>query len=129
MKKIKILRIIARLNIGGPAIHAILLTDGLEKIGFDSLFVCGSVNKDEGDMAYLAEEKNVKLTLIPELKRELNLYCDTLAFIKILKIIFSERPNIIHTHTAKAGCIGRLAGFFYNFFIPGGKNVSPSSKG
>lgn len=123
MKKIKILRIIARLNIGGPAIHTILLTDGLEKMEFDSHLVCGRVNKDERDMGYLAEEKNVKFTLIPELKRELNLYCDTLAFIKILKIIFSERPNIIHTHTAKAGCLGRLAGIFYNFFIPGAKKA------
>lgn len=123
MKKIKILRIIARLNIGGPSIHTILLTDGLEKARFDSLLVCGRVNKDEGDMGYLAEEKNVKLALISELKRELNIYCDILAFIRILKIIFSQRPNIIHTHTAKAGCLGRLAGIFYNFFIPQDKKA------
>jgi len=120
MKKIKILRIIARLNIGGPAIHTILLTDGLDRIGFSSLLVCGRASKDEGDMGYLAEEKNVKLTLIPELKRELNFYNDIAAFKKILSIIITERPDIIHTHTAKAGFLGRLAGVFYNFFILNG---------
>ena len=57
MKKIKILRIIARLNIGGPAIHTILLTDGLDKSRFDSLLVCGNVSKDEADMSYYAAEK------------------------------------------------------------------------
>ena len=67
MKKIKILRIIARLNIGGPAIHAILLTEGLDKTKFDSLLVCGNVSKDEGDMFYYAIEKNIKPIFIPEL--------------------------------------------------------------
>lgn len=123
MKRIKILRIIARLNIGGPAIHTILLTDGLDRIGFDSMLVCGRPNKDEGDMGYLAEEKNAKFTLIPELKRELNLFYDTKAFIKILEIIFSQRPNIIHTHTAKAGCLGRMAGILYNVFTPKAKRA------
>lgn len=118
MKKIKVLRIIARLNIGGPSIHTILLDSGLDKERFDSLLVCGSVDKEEGDMSYLAQGKNIKPRIIPELKRELNIFYDTVAFIKIVKIIFSERPNIIHTHTAKAGSIGRFAGIFYNFFIP-----------
>lgn len=119
MKRIKVLRIIARLNIGGPAIHTILLTEGLDKNKFDSLLVCGSTGTDEGDMGYFAKEKNIKPVLIPELKRELNFYYDFIAFRKILGIIMLERPDIIHTHTAKAGSLGRLAGAFYNLFASG----------
>jgi glycosyltransferase involved in cell wall biosynthesis len=114
MRKIKILRIIARLNIGGPAIHAILLTEGLNKSKFDSLLVCGSIGRDEGDMSYYVVEKNVKPIFIPELKRQLHFFKDIAAFKKIYNIIKTVQPDIIHTHTAKAGTLGRLAGIFYN---------------
>lgn len=114
MKKIKILRIIARLNIGGPAIHAILLTDGLDKSRFDTLLISGSVGKDEAEMLYYALQKNVNPHYILELKRELNFLNDILAFKKIYKLIKTEQPDIIHTHTAKAGALGRLAGIIYN---------------
>jgi len=116
MKRIKILRIIARLNIGGPAIHVILLTHGLDKIRFDSLLISGPTDKHEGDMSYYAQDKNVKPIVITELKRELNFLDDILAFIKIYRIINKEKPDIIHTHTAKAGTLGRLAGILYNLF-------------
>ena len=114
MKKIKVVRVIARLNIGGPAIHTILLTEGLNKDKFDSLLVCGTIAKDEGDMLYYARARNVVPHIIPELKRELNPLNDALAFLKIYKLIRRENPDIIHTHTAKAGTLGRLAGIFYN---------------
>lgn len=114
MKRIKVLRIIARLNIGGPAIHAVLLTCGLDKTRFESKLICGKISPKEGDMAYYAAEKKVKPIFIPELRRELNLFNDLLAFIKIFIIIRTEQPEIIHTHTAKAGTLGRLAGALYN---------------
>jgi len=121
MKKIKILRIIARLNIGGPAIHTILLTEGLNRNKFETSLVCGSTGKNEGDMVYYALEKNIKPHFIPELKRELNLFNDITAFRKIYHIIKTQQPDIIHTHTAKAGTLGRLAGITYNFFNHGRK--------
>ena len=114
MKKIKVVRVIARLNIGGPAIHTILLTEGLNKDKFDSLLVCGTIAKDEGDMLYYARARNVVPYIIPELRRELNPLNDVIAFLKIYKLIRRENPDIIHTHTAKAGTLGRLAGIFYN---------------
>ena len=61
-KPIKILRIIARLNIGGPAIQAINLTEAfLSDKKFQSQLVCGKVSPDEGDMSYFAENKDVKI--------------------------------------------------------------------
>lgn len=121
MKKIKVLRIIARLNIGGPAIHTVLLTEGLNKDKFDSLLVCGTIAKDEGDMLYYAQAKNVAPYVIPELRRELNPLNDLIAFLRICKLIAQEKPDIIHTHTAKAGTLGRLAGIFYNLLA--GKRI------
>ncbi|MFH1508149.1 MAG: glycosyltransferase [Candidatus Omnitrophota bacterium] len=115
MRKVKVLRIIARLNIGGPAIHVILLTEGLGSLRLNSLLVCGVISKDEGDMCYYAREKGVIPIVIPQLKRELNLFNDFIAFLKILCLIITVKPDIIHTHTAKAGALGRLAGIICNF--------------
>lgn len=107
--KIKVLRIIARLNIGGPAIHTILLTERLDKSKFDSVLVTGMAEESEGDMIYLAEEKGVRPIIIPELRRALNVRNDIIAFWKLFCLIKREKPDIIHTHTAKAGTLGRLA--------------------
>ena len=114
MKKIKVLRIIARLNIGGPAIHTVLLTAGLDKDRFESVLVCGAVGPGEGDMAYYARERGARPIYVPELRRELNPLNDLIAFVKICRIIKAEKPDIIHTHTAKAGALGRVAGVVYN---------------
>jgi len=114
MKKVKILRIIARLNIGGPAIHAVLLSDGLDKNNFETLLVTGSIEDSEGDMSDYAYGKNVRPYLISELRREINFFYDIAALKKIYRIIQNEKPDIIHTHTAKAGTLGRSAGIFYN---------------
>ncbi len=120
--RFKILRIIARLNIGGPARNAVLLTEGLsDKIqypkseirNYKTVLVCGEVAKGEGDMTYLAREKGIEPVIVPELGRELSIINDWKAFWKIYRIICKEKPDIIHTHTAKAGTLGRLAGILY----------------
>jgi len=120
MKKIKIVRIIARLNIGGPAIHAILLTEGLKE-PFESLLISGNVEEGEGDMIYYAQEKKVAPIIIPQLRRSINPFNDLVAFLKIYRIIASERPDIVHTHTAKAGTLGRLGVVLHNFLHPKNK--------
>jgi len=115
LRKIKVLRIIDRLNIGGPAIHTILLTEGLDKNRFDSVLVTGTVEKSEGDMFYLASEKDIRPIIIPELSRSLNMRKDIITFWKLLRLIKREKPDIIHTHKAKAGALGRLAGLLHRF--------------
>ncbi|MFH1479380.1 MAG: glycosyltransferase family 4 protein [Candidatus Omnitrophota bacterium] len=111
---IKIIRIIARLNIGGPARNAVLLTKELETRGFKTLLVCGEISQGEGDMRYIAQEYGVRPITIRWLTRELSLKKDFQAFWDIFSIIWKEKPDIIHTHTAKAGTLGRLAGICYN---------------
>ncbi len=105
----KIVRIIARLNVGGPAIHAILLTHEFRQRGHDSLLVVGPVPETEGNMEYYASKWNVLLVRVPELIRPLSLKNDWVAFWKIFRLLRRERPDIVHTHTAKAGTLGRAA--------------------
>jgi len=107
--KIKVLRIIARLNIGGPARHVAILTEALNSDRYSSLLAYGALGEGEGDMSYLAEEPKIRSIFIPGLVREISPVNDLKAFIKIFSIMRKERPHIVHTHTAKAGTLGRLA--------------------
>jgi glycosyltransferase involved in cell wall biosynthesis len=109
-----VLRVIARLNVGGPAIHTVLLTEGLERRGFRSLLVTGVVSRDEGDMAPWAKRRGVHPLILHELTANPTLLGDVRAFVKLCRLVFEARPAIIHTHTAKAGVLGRLAGLLYN---------------
>jgi len=110
----KILRIIARLNVGGPARHVIWLTEALSRDGYDSVLVTGSVPENEDSLEWFAEEAGVKPVQVKEMSRELSV-SDFRSLFRIIRIVFREKPDIIHTHTAKAGTLGRLAGLLYRF--------------
>ncbi len=100
--KIKVLRIVARLNVGGPAIHVTLLTAGLNSGRYKSILASGMVGEGEGDMSYFAYEHGVKPIIIPELGREIGLKNDLIALYRLIKLIRAEKPDIVHTHTAKS---------------------------
>jgi glycosyltransferase involved in cell wall biosynthesis len=106
---VKIVRIIARLNVGGPAIHVILLSARLRAAGYETILVKGREAPSEGDMLDFARELDVRPVVVPELGREIRWWDDVLAFWKLVVIIRRERPDIVHTHTAKAGLLGRVA--------------------
>lgn len=109
VRKIKVLRIIGRLNVGGPAIHTVLLTDKLDPRLYETILVTGTEGETEGSMRYLAEERGIKPVVIPEMGREISLREDITALWKLIRLIQREKPDIIHTHTAKAGFLGRIA--------------------
>jgi len=113
-EKIKVLRIIARLNIGGPAIHTILLSRHMESLGYATILAAGQVGPEEGDMHYLAEAEGVKPVIISRMGRRLLPLSDLVAFVRILRLLFGRQPQIVHTHTAKAGAVGRMAALIYN---------------
>ncbi len=108
---IKVARVIARLNIGGPAIHTILLTEGLAGARFVPVLVTGVVGDAEGDMTFYAQEKKVEPLVIPVLGRDISWRHDLTALWKLVQLFRRMRPDIVHTHTAKAGLLGRLAAF------------------
>ena len=107
-KRVKVLRIIARMNIGGPAVQVTGLMRELDPILFEQKLVTGYVASDEAD--YLLENKiDIPVTRVEGLGRSINIAADLKAFFKLVKIIRDFRPDIIHTHTAKAGVLGRTA--------------------
>jgi len=114
----KVIRIIARLNVGGPAKHVVWLTSGLKDAGFDTLLVTGKVPEGEEDMGYFAAEMGVIPRYFSEMSREISLN-DAVTVWKLYRLFLRERPDIVHTHTAKAGTVGRTAGFLYRWLTPG----------
>jgi glycosyltransferase involved in cell wall biosynthesis len=108
-EKVKILRVIARLNMGGPALHVAYLTAGLRERGYDTTLVAGTLARGEDSMAFVAEGLDVPVVGIPELGREISPVRDLLATVRLAALIRRERPQILHTHTAKAGTVGRVA--------------------
>lgn len=109
MEKIRILRVIARLNVGGPAIHTILLSAAFENESYTTRLLAGSESADEGNMLYLAKERGVAVRRLRFLQREINLWKDGFSLLNLIWKILDFKPRIIHTHTAKAGMIGRMA--------------------
>ena len=114
----RVVRVIARLNVGGPAKHVVWLTSGLRDAGFESLLVAGTVPEGEEDMGYFAAEAGVTPIYIPEMSREIS-WKDSIAVWKLFRLFRRWRPDIIHTHTAKAGTVGRVAGFLYRWLTLG----------
>ncbi len=112
--RVRVLRIIARLNIGGPAVHTIFLSRHMRRLGYTTVLVAGNVGPQEGDMAYLARAQGVEPVIISQLGSELSPVADLVAFFRTLITMFAFRPDILDTHTAKAGTLGRSAAFIYN---------------
>ncbi len=107
-RPIKVLRIIARMNVGGPAVQVSGLMRGLNPIDFEHRLLTGHCNTDEAD--YLIETAAaIPVTRIDGLGRSIKPIADLTALIAIVKVIREFKPDIIHTHTAKAGVLGRIA--------------------
>ena len=115
----KVIRIIARLNVGGPARHVAWLTAGLRAAGWNSVLIAGTVPPGEDDMSYFAAGLGVVPEIVPELSREVSPLQDLRAAWKLYRIFQRERPDVVHTHTAKAGTVGRAAGLLYRWLTPG----------
>ena len=120
MKKTKIIHIITRLDKGGSAETTLQTVSLLNQKKYELFLAHGlslesnmsNMEKElvERDLS-LAEAKNVKVFTIPSLVRRLSFKNDLLAFISIYRLIKRIKPHIVHTHTSKAGWLGRLAAF------------------
>ncbi len=105
---IRVVRVIARLNIGGPAIQAIALTALLQPRGYATQLVRGSEAADEGSMDHLAAQMDVHPIHLPAMRRDPG-GGDARALAQLVRILRAERPHLVHTHAAKAGTLGRVA--------------------
>ena len=106
---IRVLRVIARLNVGGPSLHVSYLSEGLADRGYATTLAAGTISEGEASMAFVAEQRGVAIESIPGLQRELSPRADAAVMMRLREIIRRDRPHILHTHTAKAGTVGRIA--------------------
>ena len=109
-ESVRVLRIIARMNVGGPAWQSSVLTRGLAGHGYETRLLAGRVDKGEADFVAL-RDPDLPVVDIEGLGRSVRIGGDLRAFVSICREIRRFRPHIVHTHTAKAGVLGRLAAF------------------
>ena len=106
--RIKVLQIIARMNVGGPAVIVADLMRGLDATRFNQVLITGFCDENEAD--YLETvATDVHATRVGGLGRSISPMADLRAFFSLVSLIRRERPDVVHTHTAKAGVLGRLA--------------------
>jgi glycosyltransferase involved in cell wall biosynthesis len=115
---VKILRVITRLNVGGPARHVVLLDRGLRGRGHETRLVYGSLAPGDGSLEHLAVAAGLPTTQIRALGRRISPISDLQAFARLLRLVFREAPDVVHTHTAKAGTLGRVAACLFNMTRP-----------
>lgn len=104
----RILRIINRLNLGGPTYNAALLTKHLAP-EFETLLLAGVKQDSEESSDFIVKNLGIQFTELPEMQREINFSQDRKAYLRIRQIIKEFKPDIVHTHAAKPGTLGRLA--------------------
>ena len=108
-KPVKVMQVIARMNVGGPAVLVADLMRSLDSQKFSTVLVTGYCDENESD--YLDEVAgDVAAIRIPGLGRSISPLRDLSSFFLLVKEIRKFKPDVIHTHTAKAGVLGRLAG-------------------
>ena len=111
-RPLRIVHVIARLNVGGAALHVLQLAAAQRRRGDHVLVVAGTLAPGEESMEYLAGELGVTVERVPALQRELSPRRDAAAVRELVRILRAERPDVLHTHTAKAGGVGRIAALF-----------------
>src|SRR5258706_5949645 len=104
----KVLCILHRLMIGGPAVIGTYLTNYMSP-EFETLMVVGGKDDHEEEATHLTDQFGIKPIIIPEMKRSVNLKNDRSAYMKLKSLIKDFKPDIVHTHAAKSGALGRLA--------------------
>ena len=108
-RPIRVMQVIARMNVGGPAVLVADLMRNFDPGMVEAVLVTGYCDENESD--YLDEvAKDVKAVRVPGLGRSISPLRDVNVFFLLIKEIRRFKPDVIHTHTAKAGVLGRLAG-------------------
>lgn len=121
---LRILDLITRLNAGGPARHVVWLSAGLRERGYETRLVSGDLAPGESDLSSFAAEQGVAVDRICGLSREIDVRSDLRVIPALVRLIRSFNPHILHTHTAKAGFVGRLAAKLVNARRPPGSRIS-----
>jgi glycosyltransferase involved in cell wall biosynthesis len=104
----RVLRILNRLAVGGPVLNATYLTRYMAP-EYETMLVVGEKEDHEKSAEYLATQLGIQYVTIPGMGRSINPASDYFAYKKLKRLIESFRPDVVHTHAAKPGALGRLA--------------------
>ena len=104
----KILRILNRFNVGGPTYNVAYLTKYMSN-EYETMLIGGVKDKTEASSEYILQELDIPYTIVSQMRRSINPFQDILALWQIIQIIRAYKPDIVHTHAAKAGTLGRIA--------------------
>jgi len=104
----KILRIINRLNLGGPTYNVAYLSKFMDT-DFETKLIAGHINKNEASARFITDNLSLEVQTVAHMYRHIHPYNDRLAYREIKNIIHDFKPDIVHTHAAKSGALGRLA--------------------
>src|ERR1700741_1994481 len=105
----RVVRLFSRLNVGGPSVHVILLTAGLREMGYETRLIVGREAPSEGNLLEMARQMGIEVEQLGGLGREIRPLFDLVTLFQLYRAFRAARPAIVHTHTAKAGVLGRLA--------------------
>ncbi len=105
----RIVHIITRLILGGAQENTLLTVEGLMERGHRVSLISGPAIGPEGELVERARSHGVDLIILPEMRRAINPFLDVAAFLFLLGYLKRERPTVVHTHSSKAGILGRLA--------------------
>lgn len=110
----KIIRIITRLNAGGPTKHVTWLSKGFSSLGCDHVLIAGRTDSDEDNMELFFSQNGAgKIYYIDSMHKRIGLLSDIISIYKIYTLIRKIKPDVIHTHLSKAGLLGRIAAYLW----------------
>lgn len=111
MKRLKVIHIITRMILGGAQENTILSVEGLlrQPDRYETLLVSGPPLGEEGELLWRVRKSGIPFILIPELRRDINPVLDLISFARLYLLLLHTRPHIVHTHSSKAGILGRWA--------------------
>ncbi|MFH1230289.1 MAG: glycosyltransferase family 4 protein [Planctomycetota bacterium] len=108
----KVVHIITRLILGGAQENTILTVEGLQKRHkYQVILVSGPALGPEGELIKRVNQSGVELIIVPEMRRNIHLILDIISFVKLYILLVRLKPDIVHTHSAKAGILGRFAAY------------------
>jgi len=109
---VKVVHIITRLILGGAQENTILTMEGLQaRPEYRAILISGPALGPEGELIKRVRNSGIELIIVPEMRRNINPFLDAIAFIKLLLLMRRLKPDIVHTHSAKAGILGRWVAY------------------
>jgi glycosyltransferase involved in cell wall biosynthesis len=109
VEKVRVLHLITLFSLGGATENTLLSVEGLQKLGYDVEIITGPPIASEGDLFAEAQQRGVRVKLIRVMQRNIHPILDLRAFFAVLRMIQKGRYHVVHTHSSKAGVLGRLA--------------------